>query len=195
MKRALIFGLALVMAIGTLTSCFTSPESNGATVNEAAWRAAFVLGENLTVEYDRVDTESKDFGVENEFVYRRNIMMRNGGVAYISLPGSGDVFYLSKKAGEHEVTKRFYALLEGEGAILTVIADRYADFRYEDGVYILRGAVAGAKLDGKDITEVRVTFDNGRLVELVCVGKVYSESFFDIITVKDIGKTVPLTQD
>ena len=195
MKKILTFGLALVIAIGTLSSCFSAPESNGNKVNEAAWREAFVLGENLTVEYDRVDTVSKDFGVENTYVYRKNLMMRNGGTAYISLPGSGDVFYLSKKAGEHEVTKRFYALLEGESAILSVIADHYSDFKYEDGSYVLRGGIAGAKLDGKDITEVRVSFDYGRLTELVCIGKVYNESFFDVITVKDIGKTVPLTQD
>lgn len=195
MKKILTFGLTLVIAIGTLTSCFGAAESNGNKVNEAAWREAFVLGENLTVEYDRVDTVSKDFGVENTYVYRKNLMMRNGGTAYISLPGSGDVFYLSKKAGEHEVTKRFYALLEGESAILSVIADHYSDFKYEDGSYVLRGGIAGAKLDGKDITEVRVSFDYGRLTELVCIGKVYNESFFDVITVKDIGKTVPLTQD
>ena len=85
-------------------------------------------------------------------------------------------------------------MLLDEGGVITVMRDHYSDFTFEDGKYVLRGGLAGAKLDGKEITEISVVIDNGALTELVCVGKVYNDEFCDVLTVKDIGSTEPPMQ-
>lgn len=165
------------------------------SITEEEWKAAFAQYDNLTVYFNLVykTGEIKQDGAETAtevtYGYHKNVMIRDGNRAYVSIPGEGDVFEINTDAENHPAVKMFYSLFIGEELLFDVLPDHFGDFAFVNGEYVLEQGIEGLALNGKQTGKIVVRFADGALSEVVLIGAVYNDEYYDSLTITNIGNS------